>query len=487
MFKFKLVVIFPIILFGVLFFAKGSLAKTLYVDGSTGNDLTSYANNSQSTPWATIGRAAWGSTSRSSPNSAQAAQAGDTVIVKPGTYTTNEPGAWNTNIYRTANSGTVSAPITFRAETKGTVILQSTNGVSIIGCSDGKNYITWNGFYIDAANLGPASEITGIVVMWEDGCQLLNTEIKGRAGTGNPDNLHIGIFIENAASPVVKNCKISGITHKSGGAGGNVGGIMTYCSTNVLFEHNEIYGMTGSSYMGIYLKWCTGSTDNSGIIRYNLLHDIGGSALQFSLANGVDIYQNIVYNVGTGVRLFNQGGGRPINMRVVNNVFDSTERVFEITGGTALTGNKVYNNIEMYNTDRWLSIGEWESAANGYLADTAKTDLQYNCYYNQSGQMANSGTNYYPTFSTYRAACPNQDVSSFTLDPQVVDRTNHSYKLAPGSRSINAGIDILNLLGGGTSAPINLGAYVTGNETIGLVSQSPDTTPPAAPTGVRVS
>ena len=57
-------------------------AKTLYVAQTTGNDSVTYAENSSARPWATLGRAAWGSTNRSSPNASQAAQAGDTVLYK---------------------------------------------------------------------------------------------------------------------------------------------------------------------------------------------------------------------------------------------------------------------------------------------------------------------------------------------------------------------------------------------------------------------
>ena len=59
---------------------------TLYVNGATGNDSTTYSNNDSANPWATIGRAAWGSTDRSDPNSEEAAAAGDTVLVAAGTY-----------------------------------------------------------------------------------------------------------------------------------------------------------------------------------------------------------------------------------------------------------------------------------------------------------------------------------------------------------------------------------------------------------------
>ena len=91
-------------------------AKTLYVNASTGNDGTSYAANSESAPWRSIARAAWGGTSRNSPNSGEAARAGDTVIVAAGVYATNESGSSrNVPVLNPANSGTSGNPIVFQA------------------------------------------------------------------------------------------------------------------------------------------------------------------------------------------------------------------------------------------------------------------------------------------------------------------------------------------------------------------------------------
>lgn len=50
-------------------FAMSVEAKDLYVDGSSGSDSTTYANNNANNPWRTIGKAAWGSTNRNGPNS----------------------------------------------------------------------------------------------------------------------------------------------------------------------------------------------------------------------------------------------------------------------------------------------------------------------------------------------------------------------------------------------------------------------------------
>lgn len=123
-------------------------AKNLYVDGSTGNDSTTYAANDATHPWATIGRAVWGSTSVNNGDASEAAQAGDTVIVKPGTYTaTQGTGKRYDPIWCPENSGTSGNPITIRAE--GPVILRSNTGTigePVIGAY-GRDHIVWDGFF----------------------------------------------------------------------------------------------------------------------------------------------------------------------------------------------------------------------------------------------------------------------------------------------------------------------------------------------------
>ena len=99
-------------------------AKTLYVDGNTGNDSVSYANNDASNPWRTIGRAAWGTGSRMAPNPAEAAQAGDVVLVATGTYSELGTNTRYIPAYNPVNSGNATdGYITFRAQ--GRVTLQT--------------------------------------------------------------------------------------------------------------------------------------------------------------------------------------------------------------------------------------------------------------------------------------------------------------------------------------------------------------------------
>ena len=110
-------------------------AKTLYV-ATNGNDGVTYAANSSSNPWKTIGRAAWGSTSYASPNTSQAAQAGDTVLISAGIYWENgsSPGSRFTVSLNPANSGTSASPIIFRGV--GLVYVRMNSGYrgAMIGC-----------------------------------------------------------------------------------------------------------------------------------------------------------------------------------------------------------------------------------------------------------------------------------------------------------------------------------------------------------------
>ena len=109
-------------------------AKTLYVDPN-GNDAVTYANNGPTTPWQSIGRAAWGTTSRFSGDPSQAARAGDVIRIAAGTYataglTTGGGGARQDVAYNPVNNGTAGSPIRF--ECVGVCVLTFSSGAGPI-------------------------------------------------------------------------------------------------------------------------------------------------------------------------------------------------------------------------------------------------------------------------------------------------------------------------------------------------------------------
>lgn len=160
-------------------------AKTLYVDGTSGNDATTYASNDINNKWRTIGRAAWGSTTYASPNTSQAAQAGDTVLITAGIYWENgsPTGTRYTVALNPANSGTSGNPITFRGV--GDVYIRLNNGIRgpMIGCASSRNYIIWDHFIIDDTYGGSMPDTGPVVFVGSTGCQLINSDVLGHNGS----------------------------------------------------------------------------------------------------------------------------------------------------------------------------------------------------------------------------------------------------------------------------------------------------------------
>ena len=236
-----------------------AMAKDLYVDASTGSDSVSYAQNDVNNPWATVGRAVWGSSNRNSPSSSEAAQAGDTVLVNAGTYNTDAvTNSRYTPIYNPVNSGRSGAPITIRAV--GTVHLQSNNSSGtqpIVGTLD-REYIIWDGFTVDERSV-PTRADTGPVVIWNSSNILMeNMHVLGVIRNWG-DN-HNGIRIENSNNIVVRNCRVEGFNESHGG------NITTYNVSHLLLEHNDL----SDADDGIFIK---GNNPGPVTIRYNYVHN----------------------------------------------------------------------------------------------------------------------------------------------------------------------------------------------------------------------
>mgnify|MGYP003341173535 CR=1 FL=1 len=247
--------------------AQGS-GRTLYVNGATGNDATPYAQNSAQRPWKTIGRAAWGSPDRERRNGAEAARAGDTVLVAAGTYAAG-PGTNSRNeiLYYTENSGEAGRPITFRAD--GVVKLALSSGRGTIIGAYRRNHITWDGFTINEAE-APSVPDTGPVTIWEcDGCVLQNLDIDGNGSDNGRQDNHTGIRIEASKNVTMRNNRIHNVY--TGHNPNNGACIQVYASGGITFEHNEIF-KCGS---GIFLKGGPPLHIDYFTVRYNLIYDIG--------------------------------------------------------------------------------------------------------------------------------------------------------------------------------------------------------------------
>lgn len=486
-----MMLIFKLITICTIFFSPFTAdAKNLYVNNSGSpacSDSTTYANNSASYPWCTLLRAVRGNSDgnrNTAAVTAQAAQAGDTVYVTAGTYNYAGPtwsgDSWLAVLYDPVNSGTSEAWITFRAV--GTVHLTITVGASnsaTIGSRTGQ-YIEWNGFTINEAN---AAWRNGLVNVTVNNVRLENNTIIGYAGD-IADN-HSGIMVHGPRSGdctgginniTIRNNMITGFR---GMGGRNDAGITLYClGNNILIENNKIYG----NRTGIYAK--SNYVDNENIvIRKNHFQDNTGDAIAMQAFSDWHVYQNIMQNNNTGFVFFNTiyyvGNTKPNDVYVVNNtMYGNTTGIYFKSLCQNLNNNHVKNNLIIGSTyGVYTDTIECTTTAN-MGADDVHFD---NNFYGLSGNfMQNEAASSY-NWSGWRSTFGQDTNSSSGTDPLFVNAAGGNFRLQTSSSARNAGRDILDLNGNGsTTDSITLGAYITGNEIIGISSSSIATAPPGS-------
>ncbi len=436
-----------------------AMAKELYVDVSRGSDSVSYAQNNANNPWASIGRAAWGASNRNSPNSSQAAQAGDTVHVAGGTYSTTQgSGERYEPIYNPVNNGTPGNPITFIAD--GTVTLQSSTnsgGEPIIG-TYGRSHIVWDGFYIDEINVNTTAD-TGPVVVWQsDNVAIQNLTVRGK--TVNWGDNHNAIRIEYSTDSLIRNNRLSNV--RGGANQYNGSAIMLYDSSRITIEHNEISDSQG----GIFIKGAYGATANHEItVRYNLLYDLGvgithGIVNNAGRAFGARTYQNIVHSSGSGIIFIGYNGSSPANIDVVNNTLYNNSNGFYLKPDTGGYRDIVFCN----NIVRSGNVGiQGED-----ISDVSNTEFSHNIYSGVGTHARIAYTNY--SLASWRSNFSQDSVGSSDADPLFQNASALDFRLGSGSPASGAGTDVLNLTGSGAGATINMGAYVTGDEIIGVTT-----------------
>jgi hypothetical protein len=440
------------------------LAKNLYVDGSDAgcSDSTTYANNDADNPWCTIGRAAWGNASRASASSAQAAAAGDIVYVAAGVYITSSSGTsdrWNIAL-NPANSGSDGSPITFIGV--GTVEIRrdsASNGGPTIG-SNSRTYIIWDNFIVDDYYQASVGDVGPVLLAGAAGSQILNCTITGHGGSyyhGQAtfvDNYN-GIRLENTSYNTIKNNSIGGFP-----SGQNQAAIMTYGSKHILIENNHIY----SAGCGVYLKGNHGSVGDTdyNIVRYNLIEDC-----QIGISHGYSArygktYQNILSGNDTGILIRDLGTDEltVLGSYIVNNTLVNNTGHFQVlvNEGQDIT---IANNITSGGAtvyDSWFGPDLDDNTYN--------RNNQYN-YSSHYGYMASG--NY--TIASWRSTF-GYDMDSITSDPLFTDAANEDFTLQTGSPALTLGRTIT-AIHGSSGSTIPAGAYITGNEVIGIDTGEP--------------
>lgn len=460
--------------------------RVLYVNGATGNDNVPLSSNSASTPWRTIGRASWGSTNRNSPNAAEAARAGDTIMVAGGTYSFGGTisDRWGV-VYNPVNQGTSGSPIVFRAQGAVRLTAPSTRS-PVIGCHE-RNYIIWEGqFELDEAQISVTADTGTVVLAGGTGCGVDGIFIDGNGMPSYVDN-HTGVRVESCQSCFVRNSTITDVRHQRGNHNGSA--VMLYNSDNTLIEHNYIYSVDNA----VFIKGVFGVSDyQSGtIVRRNLMENCD-ECVTVSDSRASRIYQNVIRNSVIGVNLLAREAGayyHPVDDWVVNNTVDGmSQACIFVNGGDWHENVRVWNNV-LSNcfTANYRSGGP-------FTANQARIDWEHNVYgsFSLFGDDSNPGE--IASFSQWRSAYGHDGASpaSVNANPQYVNPASGDFRLCEGPGAPGAscaavspasiGVDILDVDGdGSTSDTIRAGAYVTNAEVIG-----PATGLPRAPRGLTI-
>ena len=440
----------------------GGLTPTLWVDAATGDDSRSKATVAASNgtlPWATIGRAAWGSTSRSSPNTSEAAAAGDVVLVAAGTYSVAAVGTTQTDgtarwevAYGPANSGTAGNLITFYCT--GAVTLSVSSGYGPVIGAHSKNYIRWQGpFSINHSGVPD----TGPVILSDTiGSEIIGLTINAAGDPAWGDN-HTGIRIEGGTSCTVRNCTISNALI-TGINGNNGAGIQFYQSTDCTIENNNVSGC-GS---GIFIKG-PDTARSSGIIIRNNFVDNCTNGIILSGATGALVYRNLVTDCSEGGILLWQlnspGGGNtawPVSSDVFNNTIARCFTGLYYKTSTDSTSLRWTNNIVYSCTNAWLS--DVTSTPVGVFTTSDRND----CNVSGSFSALTSGR----TLAQHQTDF-SLELNSITTDPSFVSAGTDNFHLTGGSAALTLG-RVVNSIGGTNGDTIPAGCYITGSETIGV-------------------
>ncbi len=314
-----------------------------YVDA--GNPAASDSNNgSESSPWRTIQKAA--STLR----------AGETVLVKTGTYTELYSGYPNSSMkaIKPQNSGTDSAPITYKAAPGNHVVIDQKNqgaGFYILS----RSHIIIDGFEIKNARAGGVytTDSTQKIVVRNNHIHHVDGNTGGNVG---------GIKFDRCGYCVADHNRIHHIYVGGTMNNQNVAGVHSFDMHHTTISNNDI----STTYRGVYHKRSSGQ--KGAIIRNNVFHDLFDTGIIYSVAGGgnpghkdQEVYKNVFYNVPTGVKstvwettTANDG------LAIHNNVF-ATKTAISLAGHQ---GVEIWDNIFLGNEHQIVTYhhpGGWDN------------------------------------------------------------------------------------------------------------------------------
>jgi hypothetical protein len=422
------------------------------------------------------------------PQALAAAQPGWRVMVLAGTYVGPNRNNRFTATFQIANAGTQANPIIFFAEnyaatnSVGRTILQHTgtvqgSGCPVLGLSTGH---WWYGPYINE-DQAPSTPDTGPVVVGGQYTRIGYARIN-RGGSSWPqaENNQAAIRYEGIAcrNHLVHDCWIE--NYDGIGSNGSQQAIQLFSVNNnaaqttglitvehCYFDNNQFAltskgaGFTRPIHGGIVFRYNMVRTSNRG--------NSGG--VNFMDTSGElgrnQVYGNVFVGGNCAVRTMIQADYPCRDIDVVNNTainLTNTDDYYGLhadTGQVALgSGWRIHNNVNV-GTLAPLFRSPYTEGADIAIQSRSHNISQASVWLN----YAYRGGNMTLSQSVAASAWDDNSINANASLQSTTWGNANLGKLAAGSPAFGAGIDVLNLLGGGTSAPINMGAFYQSGQT----------------------
>lgn len=284
-----------------------------------------------------------------------------------------------------------------------------------------RNYITYDGFFVDMAEAEIRSDTGVLAAQACTGITFRNFVVKGT--TTNCQSNAIIYRPENAVNTVVANFAAYDFSNDPTGSDTPQAGLFSdqYGDQNFLIEHFEIDNLD----MGIFLKGTSpGPLYNYGTIQYGIVSDTA-SPIRFNdldTTNITTIQYVLAYNtIGARPKVISPDGlvfdvisSAPRNITIDHCTvakIDSTDinvnAALFVEGGSPSMGSNVVITNNIFDMD---------SGSNGhevYLETVLPATLNYNFYYkNGSAESYVYNGTQYNSFATWQAAISGRDANS---------------------------------------------------------------------------